>query len=328
MFLNSINSILLFVTTLFNIGPVDQDIIERLLDYSWNVPQEKVYLHTDKTDYFPGEDIWYKAYLMIGPNHVPDSITEVLYVELINDKGVIINRQSLHIQDGLGWGDFMIPQASSPGKYILKAYTRYMMNFDEAFYYRKAINIISENQNVIGQSDTTNPLKPSNEGTTNKKPFSIEFFPEGGNMVEGIHNFVAFKSTIDGKKGIDVKGVLKSGEGEEILDFESEKFGMGLFSFTPERGKNYFAHIGLQGEEYVYALPESLEMGYTMHIKSSGDKIYIWARNNMGINMDNSFIIGQFRGFPFITIHSEPDHDFIYSVLSIKDIAGYITGNM
>lgn len=320
MIFNSINAILLYVSLLFNSGPIDQDIVERLVNYSWTLPQEKIYLHTDKSDYFPGEDIWYKAYLMMGPNHVPDSITGVLYVELINGNGVVINRQSLHMQDGLGWGDFIIPKASSPGKYILKAYTRYMMNFNEAFYYRKAINIISENQNIAGQPDNQTLTETDNAGNTNKKPISIEFFPEGGNMVEGIQNFVAFKSTLDGKHGIDVKGVIKSEKGEEILDFKSRKFGMGLFSFTPERGKNYFAYIGFQGEEYVYPLPEPLEKGYTMHVKLSGDKIYIWARNNMGIKMDNSFIIGQFRGFPFITIHAEPDHDFIYSVFSIKDI--------
>jgi len=320
MIFNSINTILFYVSLLFNNGPIDQEIVERLVNYSWTLPQEKVYLHTDKSDYFPGEDIWYKAYLMMGPNHVPDSITGLLYVEFINSNGTIINRQSLDMNAGLGWGDFNIPPASSPGKYILKAYTRYMMNFDQAFYFRKAINIIAENQNVTGQPDNLTVLEADMTGTAIKKPLTIEFFPEGGNMVEGIQNFMAFKSTIDGKKGIEVKGIIKNGKGEEILDFKSKKFGIGLFSFTPEFGENYLAHVEFQGKEYVYSLPEPLEKGYSMHVKSTGDKVYIWVRNNMGIKMDNSFIIGQFRGFPFITIHAEPDHDFIYSVFSIKDI--------
>jgi hypothetical protein len=319
MIINSINSFLFFISLLFNSGPVDQEIIQSLLNYSLSLPQEKVYLQTDKSNYFPGEDIWYKAYLMMGPNHVPDSITEVLYVELINNQGRVVNRQSLHMQAGLGWGDFKIPDQSSPGKYIMKAYTRYMMNFDPAFYYRKPILIISDSQSVDEQSD--NPVITDNiPEIAEVKPLKMEFFPEGGNTVTGIQNFVAFKSTTDGKKGIDINGIIKNGNGEEILDFETRKFGMGLFSFTPESGDKYFAHVKFRGEEYIYDLPDALEKSYAMHLKLSGDKIYVWVRNNMGINMDNSFIIGQFRGFPFITIHAEPDQDFIYSVFSIKDI--------
>ena len=319
MLFNSISSILVYFSLLFNNGPGDQEIIQRLLNYSLSLPQEKIYLHTDKTNYFPGEDIWYKAYLMMGPNHVPDSITEVLYVELISSQGRVINRQSVHIQAGLGWGDFKIPAQSSPGKYILKAYTRYMMNFDPAFYYRKPISVISNDQIVVEESDNIIVTNDS-AGTTGIKPVNLEFFPEGGNLVAGIQNFIAFKSTVDGKKGLKTRGVIKNEDGDKVLDFETRKFGMGSFSFTPEHGIRYFAHINNEGEEHVVELPEALDKGYAMHIKLSGDKLYIWVRNNMGINMDNSFVIGQFRGFPFITVNAEPDHDFIYSVFSIKDI--------
>lgn len=319
MLLNSISSILFYVSLLLSDGPPDQEIIQRLLNYSLSLPQEKVYLHTDKLSYFPGEDLWYKAYLMMGPNHVPDSITEVLYVELISNQGIVINRQAVHMKAGLGWGDFKIPSQSNPGKFILKAYTRYMMNFDPAFYYRKPISVIAESQDLIEGPEYITETNEVTE-TTKAKPIKIEFFPEGGDLVAGIQNFIAFKSTLDGKKGLDTKGVIKNDKGEEVLDFESRKFGMGLFSFTPVQGDKYYAHLNNEGEEYIVVLPDALEKGYALHIKLSGDKLYIWVRNNMGINMDNSYVIGQFRGFPFITINAEPDHDFIYSVFSIKDI--------
>ncbi len=319
MLLNNISSILFYFSLLFNNGPVDQEIIQRLFNYSLSLPQEKIYLHTDKSSYFPGEDLWYKAYLMIGPNHVPDSITEVLYVELISSQGRVINRHSVHMQAGLGWGDFKIPTQSSPGKYILKAYTRYMMNFDPAFFYRKPIRVISNSQGVVEGSDNM-VMANDTSGITNAEPIKLEFFPEGGNLVAGIQNFIAFKSTIDGTKGLETRGVIKNQKEEEVLEFKTREFGMGQFTFTPEYDEQYFAHFNHGGKAYITELPEALEKGYAMHIKLSGDKLYIWVRNNMGIKMDNSFVIGQFRGFPFITINAESDHDYIYSVFSIKDI--------
>jgi hypothetical protein len=194
-----------------------------------------------------------------------------------------------------------------------------MMNFDPAFFYRKPIRVISNSQDIVEGSDDMILINDT-IGSTNPKPIKLEFFPEGGNLVTGIQNFMAFKSTIDGKKGLETGGVIKNEKGEEVLEFKTRKFGMGQFTFTPKHGERYFAHFNHGGKAYVTELPEALEEGYAMHIKLSGDKLYIWVRNNMGIKMDNSFVIGQFRGFPFITINAEPDHDFIYSVFSIKDI--------
>jgi hypothetical protein len=75
-------------------GARDQDIINKLADYSWNYPHEKVYLHTDKPFYVPGENLWFKAYLTTGQYHGPDTIRSVLYVELIDRTGTIAERRA------------------------------------------------------------------------------------------------------------------------------------------------------------------------------------------------------------------------------------------
>jgi len=306
-----------------NSGPIDQNIIEKLLNYSVSFPQEKVYLHTDKSVYATGEDVWFKAYLMMGPNHVPDTITGVLYVELINTWGSVIDRKKIRIQDGLGWGDFHLPQASSPGKYMLKAYTRYMMNFDPAFHYRKPIRVISSSnqptEELASETGTSVPLEDSVMAPV-PTSFTMDFFPEGGHMVSGLQNFVAFKASDNKGSGIDIAGTIKDQDRTEITTFASKKFGLGFFSFTPEGGKRYFAEVNWEGEDFQFDLPEALNEGYAMHIRQKADKVYIWVRNNLGINMDNSFIVGQFRGYPFITIHAESGKDYIYTVFSVKEM--------
>ena len=145
MIVSIVSYVLLFLQIInpLNDEPVNKEIIKKLIDYSWQHPQEKAYLHTDRSIYMPGDDIWFKAYLMLGPYQVPDTMSSVLYVELINNGGFLIDKRTLRIRVGLGWGDFQIPENISPGRYILKAYTRYMQNYDPVFHFRKSIIILS-----------------------------------------------------------------------------------------------------------------------------------------------------------------------------------------
>ncbi|MDR0506218.1 MAG: hypothetical protein LBH32_05310, partial [Dysgonamonadaceae bacterium] len=51
------------------------------------VPQEKAYLHIDNTGYVLGDTVWFKAYAVNASNFMPDTLSRVLYVELLNEKG-------------------------------------------------------------------------------------------------------------------------------------------------------------------------------------------------------------------------------------------------
>ena len=300
--------------------PNDKEIITKLASYSWNHPQEKVYLHTDKDFYVAGEDIWFKAYLMVGPYHIPDTLSSVLYVELIHNDGTIIDRRNIHMLEGLGFGDFDLPFTIIPGEYILKAYTRYMQNYDPAFHFRKRIYILPSFQKDPPGKKTMKANKLQSISSSDYKPIQIQFFPEGGNMAVGLQNYIAFKATDHQGKGKDVKGVIINSQGHEVTKFKSQKFGVGIFAFKHEKEEEYIARISYDSLEFQYELPEPIQKGYAMHIKQTGDNVFIWVRNNMGINMNNSFVIGQFRGFPFITVHAESDHNYLYSILNTKEI--------
>lgn len=69
-------------------------------------PQEKVYLHFDNTGYFKGETIWYKAYVERADSLGAAPPSRVLYVELLNPMGDVIETQKLPIKDGQAHGDF------------------------------------------------------------------------------------------------------------------------------------------------------------------------------------------------------------------------------
>ncbi|HFC00014.1 MAG TPA: hypothetical protein ENJ53_04335, partial [Phaeodactylibacter sp.] len=99
----------------------------------------------------------------------------------------------------------------------------------------------------------------------------IQFFPEGGDLVAGFEQEVAFKALNEFGKPADVEGVIMSANGIEITTFKSYHQGMGAFNFQPLYGGEYFAKITKpQNIKGTFPLPTILENGNTLHIANMG----------------------------------------------------------
>lgn len=110
--------------------------VEKLVDYARNVvdfnkayPQEKVYVHMDNRSYFIGDTIWFKAYVMNATTLHPTQMSGVLYVELLNEKGVEMERKKMRLDNGMCHGEFILKEDYRTGYYEIRAYTRYMLNW-------------------------------------------------------------------------------------------------------------------------------------------------------------------------------------------------------
>jgi hypothetical protein len=206
---------------------------------------EKVYLHTDRLNYLSGEDIWYKTYLVNAENNILTSHSNNLYVELISPSKEIIQRQNIQIFEGKGNGDFHLEDSLISGTYYLRAYTNWMRNFEEYIFY-KTINIISSLNNV-NDSLVYQP-------TYYNAGIDLQFFPEGGSLLDQVSSTVAFKAINTEGNDIGVSGYIISSENDTILPFESTHFGMGKFSFTPQKELSYYAR-GKTEEDYIFSIP-------------------------------------------------------------------------
>ena len=51
-----------------------------------SLPGEKVYLHLDRPNYMQGDTIWFKAYSWFGYEQLADTVSKVLYVELLKSE--------------------------------------------------------------------------------------------------------------------------------------------------------------------------------------------------------------------------------------------------
>lgn len=107
---------------------------------SAHAPIEKIYTHTDRPFYFPGETIWFKSYLTDIENR-PSRISEFMYADLISPKGSIVKTLKLSIKQGAAYGDFDVQKEWTGGIYTLKMYTQWMRNFDDDLFFTKKITV-------------------------------------------------------------------------------------------------------------------------------------------------------------------------------------------
>ncbi|TAN02144.1 MAG: hypothetical protein EPN39_00490 [Chitinophagaceae bacterium] len=236
-------------------APSLKERIESALQgYLNHEPQEKIYLQTDKDYYASGGTIWFKAY--ITNDYLPTGISTILYVELINTKGKVLQRLKLPIKDGGAWGDFDLSPDLPPGDYRIRAYTMWMLNFDPAFLYKKDIHIFEPGTAKVSQhEETTTP------------DFAVQFFPEGGDMVDSVESLVAFKAINQDGFPEEVKGKIVDEDGHFIDSLYSVHDGMGSFNLLPLRGKSYQAILtDASGQTKVFELPVAKTSGVVLHV--------------------------------------------------------------
>ena len=67
----------------------------------------------------------------------------------------------------------------------------------------------------------------------------FQLFPEGGNLIAGLTNKVAFKAIKSDGLGISSKGTITDSEGKQVATFTAQHLGMGTFCLPVEAGKSY-----------------------------------------------------------------------------------------
>ena len=287
-----------------------ESIIYKMDQMYRNQPQEKVFIHFDKPYYQAGENIWFKTYLVDAYDHLPSGTSSIVYVDLINSNEILIEQRRIKMVKGFGHGDFLLPDSLSSGNYIIRAYTNHMLNFDPAFLFRKSIQILPNNSR-----NDVNSIYPG--PGEDKDTINLRFFPEGGDLIEGLLSTVAFKCTDNQGNGINIKGEIIAGSGEIIIDFVSTEFGMGTFKIIPKGKQVYFAKFLYKDSSYKIKLPVAKISGYVMHVINNEDNIELKVFNNMNKAMDGSLLIGHIRGRLYANINPTPGQEFIHAKFRI-----------
>ncbi|HSN09467.1 MAG TPA: hypothetical protein VLS85_10520, partial [Hanamia sp.] len=233
-----------------------QNFEKNLHTYANNFTEERIHLHYDKSFYAPGETIWFKVYMM--ETNLPSDKSKNIYIDWTDQNGKLLLHTMSLVIDGTSYGQFKIPE-SYEGQWLhVKAYTRWMLNFDSSFLYNKDLGILTGS----GDSVSKNQIKPE-----------LSFFPEGGNMVAGVDNKIAFKATDQYGRPIKIKGEIRNDSGAVIDQLKVIHDCMGYFYAIPKEGEKFIAYWqDEKGIHYKTELPQVINSGVSMQFSVAGTR--------------------------------------------------------
>ena len=265
--------------------PPDDGLLPRLArqlgNYLLAARQEKAYLHLDRPVYGTGETIWFSAYVVDAAQHQLDSLSQVLHVDLVSPEKRVVARRTLRLKGGRSSGDLLIADTLAPGTYVLRAYTNWMRNAGDEFVYSRRLSIWPASP--IGPQEASVPNAPTTPAGKARAAAAarpdVQFFAEGGDLVEGLPAVVAFKATDASGRSLSVRGQLLNAQNVVLTTFASRHAGMGRFGLVPGTGQRYHARVTLpDGSTTDYPLPAVQASGYTLHVVDGGETFLVEAR--------------------------------------------------
>ena len=251
-------------------------------------PQEKVFLEFDNTAYFQGETIWFKAFVRHAST-LKQAPSKVLYVDFIGPNGLVISQQKLKVIGGQADGAIPLLDAATAqarqyrgvtnypsGFYEIRAYTQNMLDFNRDAIFTRVIPVYTkpkhegeyEKSQVVPLKDQIQTIMGVRQDAQGEdRNINLAFYPEGGDLIEGLPCNVAFKAT--DKNGLPIGGYVIS-DSDTIPAFHD---GMGSFTIIPG-GSRTVRFVTDEGKSRRFSLPGSVKSGYSMIASATSDTLY------------------------------------------------------
>jgi hypothetical protein len=232
-----------------------QDKIDTALSIlSERYPQEKIYLAFNKSKFVVGETIRMKGFVFSG-YHISDISTN-LYTELYNDHKLLISKKTFALINGVAEGGITISDSLPEGIYCIRAYTNWMLNFNEDFQSIQPI--------LVYNPSSVLKLK------TNDASWEAKAFVEGGTLLNNRLANIAVRLNSAGKLPQNWHGYLADGTAplQPITRFQSLDKNVAIFQFVPEAGRQYKIIVeDSNGHSSAILLPPVSVTGVNLSVK-------------------------------------------------------------
>jgi len=365
------------------IGAITEDksfvshLIKQLKNYIEKLPEEKVYLQTDKNLYRPGEIIWFKAHVVKPTNNNPSFLCKTLNTFLVDESGNEIIDEIFIINNGIVKGSLLLDSTFADGNYKLIAYSSWMKNLDAKDAFCKNVFIrkhipppfiiqVSLNDSLYFPSDTLkaellmislegkpiekhkfefvlrtlDKIVKKGKGKTNESgkasinllltekyladkiflditseylnypqrvsilvptpdyKVDLQFFPEGGEMINGMETKVAFKAVDNEGNPFDFEGEIFKNNSEVVASVKSFYLGMGVFKLIPQKTDSLKLRIiKPSGITSLYPLPKTIPEGHTLLITDRRrDTLTVKVQSSETKRWNDLYLIAQVRG--------------------------------
>ena len=313
------------VDTIQNDNDELRSLWQRLWLFSKRYAQEKVFVHMDNTSYCLGDTIWFAAYMRDTENKEPSKKSSLLYVELLNQEGFLVDCKQVEIVEGYGSGFFAL---NNPGQYAgfyeLRAYTRWQLNWgvherkhpanlsshfvnkekEKAFFrdYDKLYSRVFPVYDQLTEKDsekrvmTLRPLMGGKEKQS-KRQLDVQVYPEGGHLIAGMETYIAFEATWN--DGEWAEGELHFGN----KTMQTTSRGRGRLLIKPDADmREPLTFVAKDGTKAKVTLPVPQRRGVTIHAEEKADAWDIMIKTtadltpqNLGLSIMNEGKISYFR---------------------------------
>ena len=256
----------------------------------YNGLRETVYLQTSKGVYETGEDLWFKAYAFDTQTLALSGRSRTLFVEMADGKDSIVWQEKYPIHAGMTEGHIYVDKNLRPGNYRIHTYTRHSFLRDTLMpIYPKVIRVVKE---------IADKLEHKEAASKSDTVARLQFFPEGGDLVDGIPAKVAFKATDGRGMPASVEGVLEE-NGRVVARLESMHDGMGSFMLLPRRDATYKAVLS-NGREFSYCPVEASGLALRLNKQTEQFLDFQLSQPN-GSEPQTVRLVGRMRGMTCCT---------------------------
>lgn len=321
----------------------EKRVIGNFLTLVRDLPQEKVYLHTDKSAYTVGEDVWFRAYGVHALLGTPEIPSRFIYVDLIDKRDSLVERVKVGMRDSCFYGQLPLSKSLQQGEYCLRAYTYNLQKQGKDYLFNKKIRVLNPQDSKV-QTDISyrkerngyiatikfldgngvpyvhvpvtcsvgkrksiysdRKIYTDREGMLEMKidsanevvrlafaegkpfyferhirvpelldDFDVQFFPEGGTLLVGNRQQVAFKAMGSDGHSMEVTGMVYQ-DSIPMLEIASEHDGMGSFLLPVNWGKRFRALVKTaNGMEKWFDLPDAQVDGWGVIVQKEKEMI-------------------------------------------------------
>lgn len=214
--------------------------------------QERIYLQTERPVYRAGEQVFFKAFVVNAVSGKPSRQSNLLYVDLVDERDSIRHRFLLNAGLFKTDGSFSLSDTISSGHYWLRAYTRLSLQHASQPMGVQALYVINSLQPDPHPAKTTTLLAAADT----KDSVVVQFFPEGGTMVGGATTQVAISTTDKKGNPVVAHGFVKDEKDSIVATVTTNAAGLGKFRFFCWTWRKYQLHLQREGlADLRYTLP-------------------------------------------------------------------------
>lgn len=281
-------------------------LAQRVVMLSANTSGTSVYLRTSKDIYETMEDVWFKAYAVEEQHQILSSRDSTLYVQLIHIASDSVVWEELYpIDKGIASGRVYLNNAFAEGAYWLCAYSANSFRTGKPYFVDgRKIEIVSG----VKQLETQRAKKRLPESPDSTVHFQM--FAEGGVLLAGVSNRIAFKAVSKNGPPATLSGKLYE-DGTAIQSIQAIHNGMGSFYLRPEADKKYTVQLDKPFGDTIYPLPLIGKKGMSFTLLENTDDSLFLRIYNSGLPPQTFYLRMQTRGLPSVMASAEIRDSFL-----------------